>query len=122
MDCNEKDKCESYFLHLSNGDLKELQDKMPSEENFEKLSDFFKMFSDSTRIKILHTLSKKELCVCDLAEILSMTDSAISHQLRVLKASRLVKSRREGKSVFYSLDDKHVELVITQGFEHINHN
>ncbi len=116
-----KSECEVFCLHLNSEEMNSLQLEMSSEDVFEKLGDFFKMFSDSTRVKILHLLSKKELCVCDIASILKMSDSAISHQLRVLKASRLVKSKREGKSVFYSLDDSHVKDVITQGFNHINH-
>ncbi len=83
------------------------------------LSEFFKIFGDTTRIRILFVLFEEELCVCDLAAALQMTQSAISHQLNILKRSRLVKSRREGKSVFYSLADDHVRSIIAQGMEHI---
>ena len=80
---------------------------------------FFRVFGDSTRIRILYVLFESELCVCDIAQLLNMTQSAISHQLRILKQNRLVKSRREGKSVYYSLADGHVRTIIDQGMEHI---
>ena len=83
------------------------------------LAELFKVFGDTTRIKILFVLFECELCVCDLAQELNMTQSAISHQLKILKQSRLVKSRREGKSIFYSLADEHVKTIIAQGFEHV---
>ena len=83
------------------------------------LADLFKVFGDPTRIRILYALSAQELCVCDIASVLDMTQSAISHQLRILKQNKLVKSRREGKSVFYSLADGHVRTIIAQGQEHI---
>ena len=83
------------------------------------MADFYKVFGDSTRIKFLCVLLKAEVCVCDLAEILSMTQSAISHQLRVLKQMKLVKNRREGKTVYYSLADDHIQTIISQGMEHI---
>lgn len=95
---------------------------VPSDEMLFDLSDFFKVFGDSTRIKIIYVLQKSEMCVCDIAEILSMSQSAISHQLRVLRNSKLVKYRKEGKTVFYSLDDEHVENIIEQGFLHITHD
>ena len=78
------------------------------------------MFGDSTRIKILYALFESELCVCDIAQLLNLTQTAVSHQLRVLKGSKLVKFRREGKTVFYSLDDEHVRSIIGQGMEHLN--
>ena len=83
------------------------------------LAELFKVFGDSTRIRILYVLFEAEVCVCDLAETLNMTQSAISHQLKILKQSRLVKGRREGKSVFYSLADSHVRTIFVQGREHI---
>ena len=83
------------------------------------LAELFKVFGDSTRIRILFVLFESEMCVCDIAQLLNMTQSAISHQLRILKQSQLVKSRRDGKSVFYSLADDHVYRIINQGFEHI---
>ena len=84
------------------------------------MADFFKVFGDSTRVKILYALLQSEMCVCDLAEVLQMTQSAISHQLRVLKQAKLVKNRREGKTVFYSLADGHIQMILNQGMEHIS--
>ena len=99
--------------------LKTVNEKMPDEEELYDLAELFKVFGDSTRIRILFVLFEAELCVCDLAEALHMTQSAVSHQLRILKQNKLVKSRREGKSVFYSLADGHVRTIIEQGREHI---
>ena len=99
--------------------LKIVDEKMPDEEELYDLAELFKVFGDSTRIRILFVLFEAEVCVCDLAEILHMTQSAVSHQLRILKQNKLVKSRREGKSVFYSLADGHVRAIIDQGREHI---
>ncbi len=92
---------------------------MPEETKLYDLAELFKVFGDSTRIRILFVLFEAEVCVCDLAEVLNMTQSAISHQLRILKQNKLVKSRRDGKSVFYSLADDHVRSIIAQGREHI---
>ena len=99
--------------------LKIVNEKMPEEDELYDLAELFKVFGDSTRIRILFVLFEEEVCVCDLAEALNMTQSAISHQLKILKQSKLVKSRREGKSVFYSLADGHVRTIIAQGREHI---
>ena len=90
-----------------------------SEDDLYTLADLFKVFGDSTRIKILFVLFESELCVCDLSEKLSMTQSAVSHQLKILKQNKLVKSRRDGKSIIYSLADEHVVSIISQGLEHI---
>ena len=92
---------------------------MPSEDELYDLAELFKVFGDSTRIRILVVLFEKDVCVCDLAETLNMTQSAISHQLKILKQNKLVKGRREGKSVFYSLADDHVRTIIEQGIDHI---
>ena len=92
---------------------------LPDDDLLYDLADVFKVFGDSTRIKILYTLFDRELCVCDIAEVLSMTQSAISHQLRTLKDAKLVKYRREGKTVYYSLDDDHVRTILALGTEHI---
>ena len=89
---------------------------MPSEDELYDLAELFKVFGDSTRIRILFVLFEKDVCVCDLAD---MTQSAISHQLKILKQNKLVKGRREGKSVFYSLADDHVRTIIEQGIDHI---
>lgn len=93
---------------------------MPEEEVLYDLGDFFKILGDSTRIKILSALFQSEMCVCDIAALLGMTQSAISHQLRVLKQGRLVKHRKDGKVVYYSLDDDHIKHIIDQGLTHIS--
>lgn len=89
------------------------------EEQYEDLSALFKMFADPTRLKLLSALFQEELCVCDLSEPLNMTQSAVSHQLSVLKANRLVKSRRSGKNIYYALDDEHIQHIFNAGLEHI---
>lgn len=99
--------------------VKAVSEKLPDEEILYDLAELFKVFGDSTRIKILSVLLESEMCVCDIANLLNMTQSAISHQLRVLKQSRLVKFRRDGKSVLYSLADDHVRSVIETGMEHV---
>jgi len=99
--------------------LSRVKPEMPDEERLYDLAELFKVFGDTTRIRILYVLFESEMCVCDIAELLNMTQSAISHQLRVLKQARLVRSRRAGKTVFYALDDDHVRTVIGQGMEHI---
>lgn len=93
--------------------------RMPPEEQLYDLADLFKLFGDTTRIKILYVLFESELCVCDIAALLGMTQSAISHQLRILKQGKLVGSRREGKTVIYFLSDGHVRTIVNQGMEHI---
>ena len=95
------------------------EEMLPDEAVTGALADFFAAFGDSTRIRILSALAVEETCVTDLAEVLKMTPSAISHQLKILKTGRLVKARREGKQIYYSLDDDHVRSVIAQGMEHI---
>ena len=99
--------------------LKIVNDTMPEETELYDLAELFKVFGDSTRIRILFVLFEAEVCVCDLAKVLNMTQSAISHQLRILKANKLVNIRLECKSVFYSLADGHVRTIIAQGREHI---
>ena len=99
--------------------LKIVEETMPDEVELYNLAELFKVFGDSTRIRILFVLFEAEVCVCDLAQALNMTQSAISHQLKILKQNKLVTSRREGKSVFYSLADGHVRTIIAQGREHI---
>ncbi len=96
-----------------------VKQKMPQEEKLYDLAELFKVFGDTTRVKIISALFEAEMCVCDIAELLSMTQSAISHQLRVLRQARLVKHRKEGKVVFYSLDDEHIKTIFNQGLEHI---
>lgn len=99
--------------------LDSIKPAMPDEEILYDLAELFKIFGDTTRIKILCALFESEMCVCDIAELLNMTQSAISHQLRVLKSSKLVKNRKEGKVVFYSLADDHVKRIFDQGLSHI---
>ena len=109
--------CESQELHQEL--LKLVSDTLPEEESLLDLVELFKVFGDSTRIRILFVLFEAEVCVCDLAAALNMTQSAVSHQLGILKRNKLVKSRRDGKSVFYSLADEHVRTIIGMGMEHL---
>lgn len=109
--------CEVHHVHENL--VHQIEDGMPSEETMQGLAEFYKVFGDPTRIKILCTLFQSELCVCDLAEVTGMTQSAISHQLRMLKQMKLVKNRREGKIVYYSLADAHIQSILNQGMEHI---
>lgn len=99
--------------------VEEVRRHMPEEEKLYDLADFFKMFGDSTRIKILWALDREEMCVCDLAVLLNMTKSAISHQLKTLRQEKLVKYRRDGKNAFYSLQDEHVKNILEIGLDHI---
>ena len=109
--------CDSCEVHENL--VKIVNETMPDEEELYDLADLFKVFADSTRIRILFVLFESEVCVCDLAKVLNMTQSAVSHQLRILKQNKLVKNRREGKSIFYSLADEHVRTIIAQGCDHI---
>ena len=111
------DCCETTEIHSEL--LEKVNAKMPPENDILDLAELFKVFGDSTRMRILFVLISEEVCVCDLATTLNMTQSAISHQLAILKRSKLIKSRREGKSAFYSLADEHVKTIIKQGMEHI---
>ncbi|WP_312426700.1 metalloregulator ArsR/SmtB family transcription factor [Lacrimispora sp.] len=116
-DC-EIDQCD--FICVHENVVNQVLKVMPQDQELLDLAEFFKVFGDATRIKILYVLSQSEMCVCDIANLLKMGQSAISHQLRVLKQMRLVKFRREGKTVFYSLADGHIESILAQGMEHIN--
>lgn len=107
------------YMHAHEDIVSAVQAKMPDEEILCDLAELFKVFGDSTRIKILYVLFESEMCVCDIAQLLGMNQSAISHQLRVLKQSKLVKYRRDGKTVFYSLADGHVHTMLDQGMEHV---
>lgn len=113
----ELEHCE--FIHAHKDIVDKVNREMPDEEILYDLAELFKIFGDSTRIKILYVLFESEMCVCDIALLLNMTQSAISHQLRALKQSKLVKYRREGKTVFYSLADGHVRTILGQGMEHV---
>lgn len=115
---NDTPSCE--YMHAHHELVEVVKAQMPDETKLCHLSELYKVFGDSTRIKILYCLFEAEMCVCDIAQLLSMTTSAISHQLRVLKQSRLVKFKREGKTVFYSLADDHVRTIIGMGMEHIS--
>ncbi len=99
--------------------VSEVRAKLPEENSMQDLAELFKVFGDTTRIRILFVLFESEMCVCDMAETLNMTQSAISHQLRLLKSNGLIRARRQGKSVFYSLADDHVSTIIQQGWDHI---
>mgnify|MGYP003180733882 FL=1 len=117
MEVCKEELCESNEIHEDL--LKIVDETLPEETELYDLAELFKVFGDSTRIRILFVLFEAEVCVCDLAKALNMTQSAISHQLRILKQNKPVKSRREGKSIFYSLSDDHVRTIINQGREHI---
>ena len=99
--------------------LKHVKADMPKDELLQDLGDLFKIFGDTTRIKIMYALHEDEMCVCAIAELLGMTQSAISRQLKVLKAANLVETRRDGKTIYYSLADEHVKSIIAQGYEHL---
>ena len=109
--------CEEHHVHKDLVDSVKLD--MPDEESLYDLAELFKVFGDTTRIRILYVLFESELCVCDIAELLNMSQSAISHQLRVLKQAKLVKNRRDGKTIYYSLSDGHIISILSQGLEHI---
>lgn len=114
---NIEENCE--VEHHHDNVVKRVSSIMPDEEMLYDLADFYKVFADSTRIKILYALLQSELCVCDLAEVLGASQSAVSHQLRMLKQMKLVKFRREGKAIVYSLSDDHIQNILSQGFKHI---
>jgi len=111
------EKCDCDVIHEEV--VNQVRNQMPQEESLYELAELFKVFGDSTRIKILWALDASEMCVCDIAVLLNMTQSAISHQLRVLKQAKLVRSRKDGKIVYYSLDDEHVRQIFDQGLIHI---
>lgn len=117
MERTEVECCD--FTHVHKDTVDKARSCLPAEEELAELAGFFKVFGDVTRIKILCVLLQSEMCVCDLAQTLNMTRSAISHQLRMLKQMKLVTNRREGKTVFYSLADGHIKSIVNQGMEHI---
>ena len=116
----EVDEGSCEFMHIHEEIVDKVEKVMPDEQQLLDLSEFFKVFGDSTRIKILYVLSQSEMCVCDIATLLQMGQSAISHQLRVLKQMHLVTFRRDGKTVFYKLADSHIQTILAQGMEHIS--
>ena len=105
--------------HVHEMAVHQIEDGMPTQEVIQELAVFYKVFGDETRIKILYALLQSESCVCGIAEAVGMTQSAVSHQLRNLKQMKLVKNRREGKTVYYSLADSHIQTILNQGMEHI---
>ncbi len=107
------------FMHAHEDVIDKVNETMPDEEILYDLAELFKIFGDSTRIKILYVLFESEMCVFDISQLLNMSMSAISHQLRILKQAQLVKFRREGKTIFYSLADDHVRTILGNGMEHI---
>ena len=115
----EEPRQEGEFLAAQPDVVERLRADLPDDEALYDLAELFRVFADSTRVKILYALFESELCVGDIAQLLNMNQSAISHQLRVLKQSQLVKFRREGKTVFYSLADGHVRTILSQGMEHL---
>ncbi len=117
FDPREVPRCEENLIHP--GTVERVRRELPQDEVLYDLAELFKIFGDSTRVKILYALLEGELCVCDLASLMEVSQSAVSHQLRVLKSSKLVKFRREGKTVYYSLADEHVTRILNQGMEHI---
>ena len=117
MAIHDVEHCECYEVHKDLIDL--VMNRMPDEDELYDLAELFKVFGDSTRIRILTVLFGEEMCVCDIAEALGMNQSAVSHQLRVLKNAKLIKNRKDGKQVFYSLADDHIKSILSQGMEHI---
>ena len=110
-------ECECEEIHTEAVERKKA--RMPDENTLYDLSDFFKILGDSTRINILFAIDGEAMCVCDIAEVLGMSQSAISHQLRVLKQAKLVRNKRDGKQIIYSLDDAHISKIISMGLEHV---
>lgn len=113
---NKKSDCNAHNPEL----IDDIKNKIPSRIMLSSMADFYKIMGDYTRIRLLTVLEKSEMCVCDLSVLLNMTKSALSHQLRVLKDSRLVKSRKNGKHVFYSLDDEHIKTILDIAMNHLN--
>ena len=110
---------ENTYIHADAESVRMIEEKMPPQDEMQDLAEFFKVFGDATRLKILYVLLCSEMCVYDIAAILGMSQSAISHQLRVLKQMDLVKNRREGKTIFYALADSHIVAILSQGLDHI---
>ena len=119
MDLQDSEAPQCDFISVHEDIVNRVMQVMPADQQLLDLAEFFRVFGDSTRIRILYVLSQSEMCVCDIAGLLKMGQSAISHQLRVLKQMRLVKFRRDGKTVFYSLADGHIETILAQGMEHV---
>jgi ArsR family transcriptional regulator len=120
MDKNFNETCEEEVVHSAS--VEKVRAEMDEEELLYEVAELFKVFGDSTRTKILSALTVMELCVCDIAEVLNMTKSAVSHQLRILRQTKIVKSRRSGKEVYYSLDDEHISDIYALAIEHLKEN
>ena len=118
MTDNNMERCEVTVIHEDV--VETVRETMPPDETLFTLAEFFKVFGDTTRIRILYALFQSDMCVCDIAYLLGMSQSAISHQLRVLKQAKLVKFRKEGRVVYYSLDDDHIKAIFDQGYQHIS--
>ena len=116
---NKSDTCELHNVHEDV--VESIRARLPEDVIFAKTAVFFKALCDETRLRIIWALDQGELCVCDLAQLLGLTQSAVSHQLRTLKDAKLVRFRREGKSIIYALDDDHVRLILSMGLEHLLH-
>lgn len=114
---NECEECTDKTIHYDT--INQVIKEMPTDDVVFELADLFKLFGDSTRIKIIYAISRGEVCVCDIAETIHMTQSAVSHQLKNLKQARLIKSRKDGKVVYYSLDDEHIESIFKEALKHI---
>jgi Predicted transcriptional regulators len=114
----EIERCDCTIIHEDV--VRDVKSRMPEDEKLFDLAELFKVFGDTTRVKILYALFRSEMCVCDISALLNMTKSSISHQLRILKQAKLVKYRKDGKVVYYSLDDEHVRSIFDQGWEHIS--
>ena len=114
---NEIDRCDCTVIHENI--VNDVRSHMPDDDTLLDIADTFKVFSDSTRIKILCALMKSEMCVCDISALLGMTKSSVSHQLRILRQANLVKYRKDGRVIYYSIADEHVELIFNNGFAHV---
>lgn len=112
-------KCNCNYLCSKEHEIEEVRKSIPIDDKLFELADFFKVFGDSTRIRILYVLMNSTMCVCDIGYLLGMSQSAISHQLRLLKQMNLVKTKREGKIIFYTIADDHIMKILSQGMEHI---
>ncbi len=115
-----RDECECTIVH--EGVVEKVRAAMPDEELLADVAELFKVFGDTTRTRILSALFEAELCVCDIASLLNMTKSAVSHQLRILRQTKIVKNRKSGKEVYYSLDDSHISAIYKMALDHLNEN
>jgi len=114
------DRCEETCLHKEI--TKQLKNKLLSQDEVNNVAEIFKILGDGTRIRIIDALFHNELCVCDIADVLKMSQSAISHQLRLMRTTRILKQRKEGKNVYYSLEDQHIKSILDQCINHVKHN